>query len=200
MSSGRVLLRAPAARDEPEFLALTRRSRRFHRPWSAPPTTSARFVAWLHRYRRPDQVALLVCRREDGAIIGVFTLMEIVRGQFQGAYLGYWAGKRFAGQGYMADGLELVLRHAFTRLGLHRVEANIQPGNQRSRALVRRFGFRREGYSPRYLRIGGRWRDHERWALLAEDWRAGRRARKRRAFAPLRNDGRVRRGAARGGR
>jgi ribosomal-protein-alanine N-acetyltransferase len=35
--------------------------------------------------------------------------------------------------------------------------------------LVRRLGFRREGFSPRYLRIGAVWRAHERWALLTDE-------------------------------
>ncbi len=90
----------------------------------------------------------------------------------QSAYLGYAVGKPFAGQGYMREGIELVLRHAFTTLRLHRVEANIQPDNHASIALARGAGFRREGFSPRYLKIGGRWRDHERWAILADEWRA----------------------------
>jgi ribosomal-protein-alanine N-acetyltransferase len=73
----------------------------------------------------------------------------------------------------MREGIQLVLRSAFLGLRLHRVEANIQPGNKPSVALARGAGFRREGFSPRYLKIGGRWRDHERWAILAEEWRDG---------------------------
>jgi ribosomal-protein-alanine N-acetyltransferase len=68
----------------------------------------------------------------------------------------------------MRDGLQAVARHAFRTLKLHRVEANIQPANAPSIALARACGFACEGYSPRYLKIGGRWRDHERWALLAD--------------------------------
>jgi ribosomal-protein-alanine N-acetyltransferase len=73
----------------------------------------------------------------------------------------------------MTGALQLALRHAFRTLKLHRVEANIEPGNEASIALVRRAGFTREGFSQRYLKLGGRWRDHERWALLREDWRPG---------------------------
>jgi len=101
---------------------------------------------------------------------------EIVRGAFQSGYLGYWVGGPYARQGYMTEAVGLVLRQAFGRLGLHRVEANVQPHNAASTALVRRLGFRLEGRSPRYLKIGGRWRDHDRWALLADEWRAPRRA------------------------
>jgi ribosomal-protein-alanine N-acetyltransferase len=67
----------------------------------------------------------------------------------------------------MCNGLRAVVRHAFAKLKLHRLEANIQPTNVASIALVQACGFTKEGYSPRYLKIGGRWRDHERWAILA---------------------------------
>jgi ribosomal-protein-alanine N-acetyltransferase len=74
----------------------------------------------------------------------------------------------------MTEGLTLVTRHAFRELKLHRLEANIQPANIASIALVKRCGFSREGYSPDYLKIRGRWRDHERWALLSTAARGAR--------------------------
>ena len=81
------------------------------------------------------------------------------------------------GRGLMSEAMQLVLREAFGPLRLHRVEATIQPGNLPSIALARRNGFRLEGFSPRYLKINGRWRDHERWAINAEQWREFRRGR-----------------------
>ena len=78
----------------------------------------------------------------------------------------------------LAAGLGLRYATAFGPLRMHRVGANIQPGNGASIALVRRLGFTREGYSRRYLFIDGDWRDHERFAMLAEDWAAIRAGRK----------------------
>jgi ribosomal-protein-alanine N-acetyltransferase len=172
MSTGRsVFLRPPERSDREEFISLMRASRSFHRPWATAPTDDERFAAYLADSRRHDFEAMLVCRRDDLAILGFFNLSQIARGSFQSAYLGYAVGKPFSGQGYMRDGIQLVLRHAFLTLRLHRIEANIQPGNRPSIALASGAGFKREGFSPRYLKIGGRWRDHERWAVLAEDWR-----------------------------
>jgi [ribosomal protein S5]-alanine N-acetyltransferase len=171
-SNGRVFIRAPARGDRAEFTSLMRASQDFHSPWATAPTDDDRFAAYLADARRADFEALLLCRAEDGAIVGFFNLSQIVRRRLQSAYLGYAVGEPFAGQGYMREGIELVLRHSFATLLLHRIEANIQPGNTNSLALARSAGFRREGFSPRYLKIGGRWRDHERWAILAEEWRA----------------------------
>lgn len=170
-AGARVLIRAPRAGDRDEFLSLTRASASFHRRWAAPPVTPDEFDGYLERCRRVNFVGMLACRREDGRIVGVFNLSEIVRGGFQSAYLGYYVGALDAGRGYMTEALQLVLAHSFDMLKLHRVEANIQPDNVASIALARRAGFAREGFSRRYLKIAGRWRDHERWALLAEDWR-----------------------------
>ena len=149
-----------------------RASRAFHSPWATAPTDDERFAAYLADARRADFEAMLLCRDRGRRDHGLLQPVPDRPPRLQSAYLGYAVGKPFAGQGYMRDGIELVLRHAFTTLRLHRIEANIQPGNANSLALARGAGFRREGFSPRYLKIGGRWRDHERWAILAEEWRA----------------------------
>jgi ribosomal-protein-alanine N-acetyltransferase len=170
----RVFLRSPARADEDEFIGAMQASRSLHRPWLYAPQTPQDFREYLVRALRPSTEFFFDCRREDDAITGFLNLSEIVRGSFQSAYLGYGAVATYAGQGYMTEALVLLLKEAFTTLGLHRVEANIQPSNAASIALVRRGGFQLEGLSPSYLKIGGRWRDHERWAILSEDWKTKR--------------------------
>ena len=177
----RVYLRTLRREDEREMLALHARSRRYLLPWIQPMTTAQQFAAHYARISAdPRMVGCMVCRKEDDAIAGVINVSEIVHGAFLSAYLGYYGSYEHSGQGYMTEGLNLVLRHCFRKLKLHRLEANIQPQNERSIRLVKRCGFQYEGFSPRYLKIGGKWRDHERWAILVENWRgirAGRAAR-----------------------
>ena len=172
----RVHLREIDYSDRDEFLALVHESRALHHPWAYPPERADQFDELVARSRRDDVVTLLGCRASDGAIFGVFTISQIVRGAFQSAYLGYYAGAEHAGRGYMREALQLVLDVAFGPLGLHRIEANIQPANHASIALARSAGFRLEGFSPRYLLIGGQWRDHERYALTSDERRARRRS------------------------
>jgi ribosomal-protein-alanine N-acetyltransferase len=167
----RVYLRRPTAGDAKEVIATVRASRRLHRPWVYPTETKAAFDGYIRRNQENDSVGLLVCRIADDRIVGMANLSQIFRGNLQGAYLGFWAFAEFAGQGYMREGLTLVLRYAFKELRLHRLEANVQPANELSKALIKRCGFRYEGFSPRYLKVGGIWRDHERWAMHAEEWR-----------------------------
>ena len=169
----RVHVRAPAEADRDAFVAAMRASRKLHRPWIAMPETPEAFDRYLARSRLPTTAFFLARRVEDDELVGFLNISEIVRGNFQSAFLGYGGVAGLAGRGYMTDAMRLVLREAFTTLGLHRLEANIQPGNTASIELARRCGFEHEGFSPRYLKVGGRWRDHERWAIRAETWRTG---------------------------
>ena len=172
----RVFLARPQARDEQEFFALIRASAAFHKPWEPLPPpglkqdSPERFRMLLKQDRGDDHEKLFIRLSDGEAIAGMINLNNIVRGVFMSAALGYWEGAPYAQQGVMTEALQLILRHAFRRLGLHRVEANLMPHNEASRALVKRAGFRREGLSPRMLKIAGEWTDHERWALLADEW------------------------------
>ena len=163
----RVVVRPPEARDQEEFLALVAASVTLHRPWMTPPSTAAAFAAYLRRYAGPDEESLLVCRRDTGAIAGMVNINSIIRGRFQNGSLGYAAFAPSAGQGYLSEGLGLVVRHAFERLRLHRLARPDPAGNHASLRLVRRLGFRYEGLSPELLFIDGAWRDHERWAITS---------------------------------
>jgi glycerate kinase len=168
----RVELRGATATDREAYVAGMRSSLDLYRGWMTPITTEEDFDELVRRAADAAFEPMVICRREDGAIVGFVNISEIVRGRFQSAFVGYGVVAAHARRGYMTEGLGLVLRRAFGELGLHRLEANIQPANAASIALVRRCGFELEGFSPRYLKIGGRWRDHERWAIRAEQWRA----------------------------
>ncbi len=173
----RVLARHVRVGDSEAFLDMVEASRALFGQWVDPPATFEAFARYVIRMGSVDASSYLIVRRSDAALVGVFNISEIVRGPLQSGYLGYYANQLHAGCGYMSEGLLLVLEHGFQRLKLHRVEANIQPDNARSRALVQRCGFRLEGFSPRYLQIRGRWCDHERWAINFEDWSQRRRSR-----------------------
>lgn len=173
---GRVGLRPFRLADGPEFTARVRESRALHRPWLFPPATVEEYEPFATRLTEDGaRAGFLVCERETGALAGFVNVNNIVHGAFRCGALGYGAFAHAAGRGLMREALALVLAHAFAPpgpddggLGLHRLEANIQPANAPSIALVRGAGFRLEGYSPDFLCVDGAWRDHERWAITAD--------------------------------
>ena len=167
----RVRIRPPTARDRRAFFEAVRRSRRLHGRWVAPPSKPEAFAAYLKRSRSEAHRGFLVIDQPTGAIVGVINLSSLIRGNLQSAFMGYYGFSPHDGKGLMQEGIYLVLKCAFRKLKLHRIEANIQPGNLRSIALARKSGFVREGFSRRYLKVRGRWQDHERWAILSENWR-----------------------------
>lgn len=166
----RVVLRRPVEADIPEFIALNVASIEHHSPWTTTPRTPEAGLSFVERARREATACYLIRHGDTDAILGVITLSQIVYANLQSAYLGYNIGAPWARQGFMTAAIHMILDLAFGPLRLHRVEANIQPGNEASIALVKQLGFRREGLSPRYLQINGVWCDHERWAILSDEW------------------------------
>ena len=164
-----VFIRAPKMEDKEAFISAMQDSQALHHPWVKAPTTSEEFDEYFQRFQQPNQKSFLVCN-DEGNIIGVFNVSEIVRGLFQNAYLGFYAVCDFSGKVYMSAGLKLVLAKIFNELKLHRIEANIQPDNIQSIQLIKKNGFRYEGFSPRYLKIHGEWQGHEHWAMTYEDF------------------------------
>ncbi|MFZ0827451.1 MAG: GNAT family protein [Verrucomicrobiia bacterium] len=165
-----VTLRPPVMADFREFAVLMKNSDRFYRGLVSPFKGKVQFADYVRRSRNGESFRFLICRNRDGSVVGNISLFLITRNALQSACVGYMVGASHARRGYATGALQLVLHFAFDNLKLHRVEANIQPHNKPSLALVKRAGFKREGYSPRYLKICGKWRDHERWALLVENW------------------------------
>lgn len=110
----------------------------------------------------------------EGAFAGEINISSIQRGPFQNAYLGYWIDKARAGNAYVPEACVVLFRHAFETLGLHRLQISIIPRNRASRRVVEKLGLRGEGIAQRYLEINGRWEDHVRYAITAEEWETRR--------------------------
>jgi [ribosomal protein S5]-alanine N-acetyltransferase len=164
----RVVVRPLEEADADAFLALIRDSRRLHRPWVYPPKDLAGFRRYLGAMANGHSARAAILARADLGLVGIASLSEIVRGSLQSAYLGFFGSVAHQGLGLTREGVKLLLAAGFRDLRLHRIEANVQPANEQSRRLIASLGFQKEGFSPKYLKVGGKWRDHERWALLAE--------------------------------
>ena len=174
----RVELRWPTSQDHAAWARLRSESRAFLTPWEPAWPHDALTVEGFERRLRAHRRDLrdgtgymfLVFRRDDRALLGGVSLSHVRRGAGASAEIGYWLGEAHGGRGYMSEAVQAVLSHAFETLQLRRVEAACLPSNVRSKALLARLGFQREGLARSYLCINGRWRDHELYALLVEDW------------------------------
>jgi ribosomal-protein-alanine N-acetyltransferase len=164
----RTRIHPPQAADEKALLAAMADSIGLHHPWVSAPKNHAGWERYMKRLQRANEAGFLIKRIDDDAICGVINLNIITYEALCSAYVSYFAVSAQAEKGYMKEGMLQVIRHAFDELGLHRLEANIQPGNLASIGLARSTGFEYEGLSPRLLKINGVWCDHERWAVLSD--------------------------------
>jgi len=161
-------IHVPEAADEQAFLAAMQDSVGLHYPWVSAPKDHAGWVRYMERIKRINEAGFLVKTLHDGDICGVVNLNLITYEALCSAHVSYFGVAGQAEKGYMKEGLIQVVKHAFGELGLHRLEANIQPDNLASVALAQSAGFQYEGFSPRLLKINNVWCDHERWAILVQ--------------------------------
>ncbi len=122
------------------------------------------------RRKNDDYYDFLAFRKSDGKIIGSISIMDVSRGLFQSAYLGYSISNQFWGMGYGKEAVRACIDLAFTALKLHRIEAGISPHNKRSIALAKSLRMRKEGRKARALFLDERWQDMMVYALTCEDW------------------------------
>lgn len=177
-----VRLRPPRMSDHAVWAELRRASREFLQPWEptwpADDLSRAAFRRRLSIYARDQEAGqghAFFVFSAGGALVGGVSLRDVRRGVSQSGAVGYWAGQAHARRGHTLAGVRAVVRFAFDRLGLHRLEAACVPENEPSHRLLLRAGFEQEGRARAYLKINGRWRDHLLFGLLA-DSEAARRA------------------------
>lgn len=105
----------------------------------------------------------------DGVFRGQLTVGNVQRGALRNAWIGYWVDAEVVNGGVATAAVALAVDHCFSVVGLHRLEATVQPTNQPSQAVLTKAGFRREGLLQRYMDVDGAWRDHLLLALTAEE-------------------------------
>ncbi|WP_395104702.1 GNAT family N-acetyltransferase [Actinomadura sp. SCN-SB] len=166
VEESRVVLRRMSIEDRDEFVALAKDSIGLHRPWVSVPTSPQDYTEYVAGFDGVTGVGFVVCLRSTGQIVGFVSISRIERGAYERGVLGYGAFVPHQGNGYMTEAVRQAVRYGFGALRLHRLEADIQPGNVASMRVAAKAGLRREGLSRGLIRIDGVWRDHERWAII----------------------------------
>ncbi|MCL1869322.1 MAG: GNAT family N-acetyltransferase [Promicromonosporaceae bacterium] len=172
---GSVVLRPLRRRDSGAWLALRAANHAWLEPWEATSpngpggaTTFGEYVRLLTQQARAG-TTLPFAVELDGTLVGQLTVSSIAYGSLCSGAVGYWVSRDVAGRGVIPTAVAMATDYCFQVLGLHRVEINIRPENERSLRVVEKLGFRDEGTRVRYLHIQGEWRDHRTFALTSEE-------------------------------
>lgn len=172
MTTGRLLLRAIAASDREAVLDIFSDEETM-RYWSREPIASLAEADALIE-KELEWAALDTCINwgialaETGLLIGKITLFQINE-QNRRAEVGYLLNRRYWGKGYMTEAMACVVSWAFDELELHRIEADTDPENLPSLALLDRFGFIREGLFRDRWYVHGKWHDSIMLGLLKKN-------------------------------
>lgn len=145
-------------------------------PWEAtvPPGSGEAVPSYAQMVARFRQEAragrtLAWAMTLNGRLVGQVTVAGITMGSLRAASIGYWIDSEVAGLGLTPMAVAMAIDHCFGPMRLHRIEIVIRPENAASRRVVQKLGFRHEGSRPAYLHIDGAWRDHEVFALNADE-------------------------------
>lgn len=178
VAAGGVALRPIKLRDAADWSALRIRNQELLLPWE--PTGEGNWAVRHQRSNWPGLYSVLKAEAKrgvllpfvivvDGTYVGQLTIGNLQRGAVRSAWIGYWVDKEWTGQGIATAAVALGVDHAFGPVGLHRLEATVQPSNVASRTVLTKVGFRHEGVLRRYMDVDGRWRDHDLFAMTTEE-------------------------------
>lgn len=134
------------------------------------PYWADRLSEHLHDYREDRSACLVVFDRRTDAVVGTCFFTQILRGPYQGCFLGYSMDGQREGQGLMTEAVRAALRWAFEALDLHKINAGHLPDNHGSAKVLAKLGFERIGVAPKELILHGQWRDHVLTRLLNPAW------------------------------
>lgn len=112
---------------------------------------------------------LAIERRNDGELLGGVTIFSIHAESRRGE-LGYTLGRAHWGKGYAREAVAAFVTWAYSELGLHRLEADIDPRNRASATLLERLGFTLEGRLRERWIVAGEITDTDLYGLLASEW------------------------------
>ncbi len=174
---GQIVLKPPSWADFEAWHQIRQQSRDFLTQWEPAwhvshltrPAYKNRLAAYTRMINNGTGYPFHIFRLTEGDLIGACHLSHVQRGAAQSAQIGYWLGEAYAKKGFARAAVRALVRHSFDTLGLHRLEAAVQPDNDNSIRLLKALGFQKEGTARAYLKINDAWRDHDIYSLLSSD-------------------------------
>ena len=174
MENFRIRLRRLKLSDA-DSLAENAKSREISRytflPYPYKKQDAVNFIRICHgKYRKKLEHELGIELKETGKIIGMMGIVHVSE-KHQNAEIGYWLGKKYWGDGLAREALELMLKHCFANLKMHRVYAHVMHPNKASGKLLQKCGFKAEGVSRQHIKHRGKWMDMHWFGILEEEYR-----------------------------